>query len=467
MAAIQLSPAPFWLVEQIRANPGGSSRPSPVLANGELITEGSRNSSLTSLAGSMRRRGMSQESIEAALLVENGQRCDPPLDDEEVRKIAQSVARYDPSDPLLIDSLLIDGWSEEYRKAVEDECTIVWASAIEPVPVEWLWPNRIPLGKLTTFAGLGGIGKSFVLLDMTARITRGAAWPFSAGQCAPAGKVLFVSGEDDPADTLVPRLIEMGGDRSRVAFLKTDVINGFHLSHVKTLEKAYQDCGGGVTFVAIDPPTAFLGGVDDHKNSQLRTVLSPLARWAAERRLAIVFNTHFNKGGQDVEAVMRVMGSVAWVNAVRAAHAFTRDPDDKKRVFCLPMKSNLGPLCKGLSYRIVPSGVFGSAKVEWIEEVEVEADDVVGKKARKPREVAARDVLLEMFRRKREWQGDDFWGELKMNGVHRDAVFAAREGLRIPRARRVTSPGGDVRWVWWVPEDWPFFSENPATVATE
>jgi hypothetical protein len=64
----------------------------------EKIPEGQRNCHLTSLAGSMRRRGMSGEAIEAALLAENVQRCEPPLPESEVRKIAASVARYKPAD---------------------------------------------------------------------------------------------------------------------------------------------------------------------------------------------------------------------------------------------------------------------------------------------------------------------------------------------------------------------------------
>jgi putative DNA primase/helicase len=60
------------------------------------IPEGNRNATLTSLAGSMRYRGMSQVAIVAALHAENQARCDPPLDGEEVEGIAASICRYDP-----------------------------------------------------------------------------------------------------------------------------------------------------------------------------------------------------------------------------------------------------------------------------------------------------------------------------------------------------------------------------------
>ncbi|TWT86587.1 hypothetical protein Mal64_34140 [Pseudobythopirellula maris] len=86
---------PEWLVDLIEKS--DSTAPSEYDSpGGETIAEGSRNSTLASLAGSMRRRGMSPEAIEAALLAENKTRCLPPLEAVEVRQIASSVARYAP-----------------------------------------------------------------------------------------------------------------------------------------------------------------------------------------------------------------------------------------------------------------------------------------------------------------------------------------------------------------------------------
>lgn len=64
-----------------------------------FITDGQRNDTLASLAGSMRHRGMSQPAIEQALLTENNTRCRPPLDEAEVLSIAKSIARYNPEAP--------------------------------------------------------------------------------------------------------------------------------------------------------------------------------------------------------------------------------------------------------------------------------------------------------------------------------------------------------------------------------
>jgi hypothetical protein len=63
----------------------------------ERIVAGQRDDLLTSLAGSMRRRGASPEAIEAALLTENETRCDPPLPERDVQRIARSIGRYKPA----------------------------------------------------------------------------------------------------------------------------------------------------------------------------------------------------------------------------------------------------------------------------------------------------------------------------------------------------------------------------------
>src|SRR5262249_8032419 len=86
---------PEWLLARLTQSPaeGGAKNRRSLSAK---ICQGSRNATLTSLAGAMRRRGMSEAAIVAALCAENEERCEPSLDIEEVRAIAASVARYEP-----------------------------------------------------------------------------------------------------------------------------------------------------------------------------------------------------------------------------------------------------------------------------------------------------------------------------------------------------------------------------------
>lgn len=92
---VAIAPLPDWLIERLAKPETASNTPQTV--EDERIPAGRRNVTLTSLAGSMRRRGMTREAIYAALLVENAKRCDPPLPEDEVRRIAASVSRYEPT----------------------------------------------------------------------------------------------------------------------------------------------------------------------------------------------------------------------------------------------------------------------------------------------------------------------------------------------------------------------------------
>jgi len=99
-------PAPTWLLNLLRT---GRAKTREAKANC-IIPSGTRDNALTSLAGTMRRRGASDETIIAALTAEN-KKCDPPLSDDDIHRIARSVSRYAP-DPLA-DFRDTDTWAAE------------------------------------------------------------------------------------------------------------------------------------------------------------------------------------------------------------------------------------------------------------------------------------------------------------------------------------------------------------------
>lgn len=86
-------------------------------------------------------------------------------------------------------------------------------------PVEWLWPHRIPRGMLSLIVGIEGKGKTFVVLDMAARITTGRAWP-DGGDAPEIGNVVIATSEDSLEYTIRPRLDAMGADPARVFAFK-------------------------------------------------------------------------------------------------------------------------------------------------------------------------------------------------------------------------------------------------------
>ena len=83
-------------------------------------------------------------------------------------------------------------------------------SSLTPAPVRWLWKHWLARGKLHILAGPPGQGKTTIAMLLAATVSTGGMWP-DGTQCEP-GNVLIWSGEDDPADTLLPRLIAAGAD---------------------------------------------------------------------------------------------------------------------------------------------------------------------------------------------------------------------------------------------------------------
>ena len=92
----------------------------------------------------------------------------------------------------------------------------VSSSEVRGTVVNWLWQGRIPLGKITMLDGDPGLGKSLLTIDLTARVTRGRLMPDDSPGIVGGGGVVLLSGEDDAADTVRPRLDAAGADVTRV-----------------------------------------------------------------------------------------------------------------------------------------------------------------------------------------------------------------------------------------------------------
>jgi hypothetical protein len=118
--------------------------------------------------------------------------------------------------------------------------------------------------------------------------------------------------------------------------------------------------------VIIDPISAYLGGADSHRNSEIRGLLAPLADLATRHGAAIVGVTHLNKG-MGGRALYRATGSLAFVAAARAGWLVTADSADPKRRLFLPAKMNLAEEPLGLAYCLVPVTVDGIGPVPRLE----------------------------------------------------------------------------------------------------
>ncbi len=228
---------------------------------------------------------------------------------------------------------------------------------IESQEITWLWPGRVPMGRITLLVGKPGEGKSYVSLDMAARISTGTPWPDGAD--CPRGSVILCSAEDDPADVIRPRLDAHRADVSRIVLLSgvkrligDEVQEGaFTLHDVACLEEALQqvpDC----RMVVIDPIGSFIGGsTDAHRDNEVRAVLTPIARLAEKYGAAVLMVAHRRKG-TSASADETAMGSRAFTGIARAVWHISRDPNVKTRRLMLPGKNNLAVEGSGLAFTI-------------------------------------------------------------------------------------------------------------------
>ena len=229
---------------------------------------------------------------------------------------------------------------------------------IEQTEIRWLWPGRVPRGRITVLVGRPGEGKSFLTTDMAARITTGRSWP--DGTVTPAGSVLLICAEDDPADTIRPRLATQGADLTRVHLLttvrRTDADGNaeealFRLTDRAALEamlRTLSDC----RLIVVDPIGSFLGGrTDAHRDNDVRSVLAPVAKLAEQYGPAVLVVAHRRKSG-GTNADDLALGSRAFTGIARSVWHLSRDPQDKARRLLLPGKNNLAPEGSGLAFTI-------------------------------------------------------------------------------------------------------------------
>lgn len=274
---------------------------------------------------------------------------------------------------------------------------LVDLAGVQPASVSWLWPGRMPLGRMALTVGRPGAGKSFLVSYLAANVSRGRPWV--DGSLCPQGSVLLLCAEDDAADTIVPRLMAHDADLSRVKLLegvrvpherdeRRTTERCITLADVDTLRSALDrldDC----RLIVIDPIGSYLGGkVDGHRDNEVRGVLTPVIRLAAEHEAALLVVAHTRKSAAS-NADDTALGSRGFVGLARSVLHLMDDPDAlpgmKPRKLLLPGKSNLSERAAGLAFDIGPSDIYddhGQPRpcIRWREDVvQITADEAVSR----------------------------------------------------------------------------------------
>ncbi len=236
-------------------------------------------------------------------------------------------------------------------------------ATIHSQPIEWLWEDRIAIGKLTMLVGDPGLGKSLITTGTVATaVSKGGAWPVDNVPLSPMGDVILLSAEDDAADTIKPRLEAAGADCSRVhtlqAVRETNADGSlsermFSLKRdVDALEQML-DTLPECKVVIVDPISAYLDDTDSHRNAAVRGLLAPLSALASKRRVAIIAVDHLNKNSGEKNSLYRAGGSLGFVAAARAVYIVSKDQNKPERRLVIPIKNNIAKENTGLAYTVI------------------------------------------------------------------------------------------------------------------
>lgn len=252
----------------------------------------------------------------------------------------------------------------------DDEVRIVEMADVAPTRVDWLVSGRIPFGAITVLQGSAGVGKSTIGSDLAARVSSGAQMPFGSEHLAPSG-VLILAPEDD-LGVVRARLEAAGADLTRIGVYEAGTIaipDDLDRIEREVTERA-------VRLIVVDQLDQILArGCSPQSAHGIRRALKGLSSMAARCGIAVLVIRNEVKA-RNGPALGRGQGSIAIAAAARSVLAVVPHPGDPRLKALVSLKSNLGPKPPALVFRIVPAG--DSSAAEWIEEIDLGADDLVG-----------------------------------------------------------------------------------------
>lgn len=295
--------------------------------DGDVIPSGARNEALTSLAGTMRRRGMNEQAIEAALVVVNDTQCEEPLDDREVRRIARSVARYGADDPVADTPVLETGDAPTRAEYLRSRLMPLseWAMRPEPEP-GWVMGPFVVRGQRTIIAGPTGHGKSLFALSLARGIASGRGM-LQYPQVT-RGPVLVVDCEMGER-SIRKRIIELGLEEEQDIHYWC-LPDGLLLDHEEELSVLAEAVARIQPVCVVADPLFKMHGGDPSDNQHAVAVMRGLDRLRTNHDFALVIVAHMRKalqspkGGRPDMALDDIMGAGSWLFGAEIIMAIQR-----------------------------------------------------------------------------------------------------------------------------------------------
>jgi hypothetical protein len=300
------------------------------------LREGSRNAALTSLAGSMRRRGMSEEAMAAALLEENRLRCRPPLPEDEVRQVARSVARYEPDADSAVDSrqaALADRSATIETGSGSGSPVFSWGSRVrfselvsrprQSVDDQWLVRGILAAGVPQLVSGPPKSCKTLLCEHLALCVASGVRWlgRFPTRR----GRALVLPREDTPEETA--RRFDwlargLGLDASQLDdWLRVEPERGFRFDDAADVAAMHELLADWKPALVIIDPLSEAHRRQENDATELAPVMAAWAELCARHNTAITCIHHWRKppeGGSHGRGVgARLRGSTRIHQRVR------------------------------------------------------------------------------------------------------------------------------------------------------
>ncbi len=221
-------------------------------------------------------------------------------------------------------------------------------SDIKTTKVNWLWFPYIAVGKITLVQGDPGNGKSTMITNIIAELSKGGCAPDGTSFGAPR-RVIYQCSEDGLSDTIKPRLEEAGANCDNISFINEDMLNGITIDDER-IRQAIIDFRPSL--LVIDPIQAYLGSNSNLLHAgNVRKLMRKLGLWASTYDCAVVLVGHQNKkeGSKDL---YRTFGSIDLVAAARSVLSVERDEENRNMRIVRQIKNSIGPEGKDLTFFI-------------------------------------------------------------------------------------------------------------------
>ena len=270
----------------------------------------------------------------------------------------------------------------------EQKCVlkIIKMSDVQLQEIEWLWYPFIPYGKLTIIQGDPGDGKTTLVLNIAAKLSKGEGLDENT-QIAEPINIIYQTAEDGLADTVKPRLELAGADCEKIMVIDESEKS---LSMIdERLEEAIVKTGARL--LILDPIQAYLGGgMDMNRANEARDMTKKLGALAEKTKCAIILIGHMNKAAGN-KAAYRGMGSIDFFAVARSVLLVGRIEGEANTRAVVQIKNNLAAFGHAKAFEVSESGF------QWLGDYEITVDEVLGGIAPKANKMEqAKKILREL-----------------------------------------------------------------------